>query len=762
MKDNSVIIELGEVCTIPRHVHNGYEIFYLLRGTVELDFDGEVFCMGPDDIILCNSGEVHGAAGIGPNIMFRLIFTEEYIMRETGESYCRFICNSCHHQSEGAEPNYEQLRRSLTQLMYFYYDKGELRTLEVKTTLLQILSFLFRHCLDVQPQMMVSKYDDRVQSMIQYIHQNYKENISLQVMAEQQHTSVYQLSRLFKKKTQIGFTEYVNKVRLAEAVNDLLHTNESVIRIALNNGFSNVGSLNRLFRKAYGDTPAKYRATRRVGQEQVSMYSELEQIFTGAEDIVKYLRQYDTKYQFKSGKMVSDYTNAAGEIIGHFYTPQKIIRVGRIQELLKSEIRQQLDYLRGKAKLDYIHFSCIYDDGMYPYRGVVYANYEYFQAFDYLQKYSLKPFLQINIDVSEASFESVVKRVTAFLAAARERYQSEFLLQWQFEFTCLPGSDQEMLWMGYQTLCQAVREIIPTAAIGLQIIDSGADFHNSNAGLPELMKKAEEMKLVPSFLTFYVSCANQQKNIASDDFEQYRHYCTGRVQKLRDYFERNDVPQPALILMQWDTLSGFTTAESNVFYRSALFLDEIISIRKSVSGIAYWLNTYVYEASTGRDDFDTLALFLINELKRPIYFAIILLDHLGEDLIQQEDHYIVTRNSDESLTMLIFNPCYFNPNHAQDSRYTEAFRRMFTIFVDQMQGHCIIERYHMDFRQTALYDRWANMGFPSIIDGKVMEQLNKTVNMDYTIYEDNLSDNYKLSVSLEYNEAVIIHIRKHD
>lgn len=375
--DDAIIIELGEVRSIPRHVHDDCEIFYLLKGAVQLDYDGTIYQMGADDIILCNPGEVHGAQGDGPNIMFRLIITKAYLIHEVTASNCWFVCNSCRSPLEAQEQKYDQLRQMLKQLMFVYYKKEQLRSLEIKASLLQMLSFLLRNFLDVPLSAPSTRYDENFQSILQYIHQNYRSPLSLQAIADQKNISIYQLSRIFKKKTGIGFIGYVHKVRLAGAVNDLLHSNDSIMKIALNNGFSNVGSLNRLFQKTYGDTPAKYRAARHIGQATVSMYSELAEAFPGEKDLIKYLRQFDTKYEIKEGKQDTVYVNVCGDEIGQFHIPQKIVRVGRICELLKREVQQELDLLREKTAVDYVHFSCLYDDGMYDYRSIMYANYEY-------------------------------------------------------------------------------------------------------------------------------------------------------------------------------------------------------------------------------------------------------------------------------------------------------------------------------------------------------------------------------------------------
>ena len=53
--------------------------------------------------------------------------------------------------------------------------------------------------------------------------------------------------------------KYIDSVRLEKAINDILHTNLSMTDIAYNNGFANLKSFNRIFKRIYKMTPHEYR-----------------------------------------------------------------------------------------------------------------------------------------------------------------------------------------------------------------------------------------------------------------------------------------------------------------------------------------------------------------------------------------------------------------------------------------------------------------------------------------------------------------------
>lgn len=60
MEQNAVLFELGEARTIPRHTHDCLELFYLVKGTVSFELDGEAFLMQERDVIACNAEQVRG------------------------------------------------------------------------------------------------------------------------------------------------------------------------------------------------------------------------------------------------------------------------------------------------------------------------------------------------------------------------------------------------------------------------------------------------------------------------------------------------------------------------------------------------------------------------------------------------------------------------------------------------------------------------------------------------------------------------------
>jgi len=68
------------------------------------------------------------------------------------------------------------------------------------------------------------------------------------------------LTRTLRAMQGVSPTEYINKLRLQKAGEELLSTNKQVIAIAYDAGFENIPHFNQLFKRMFGVSPRAYRA----------------------------------------------------------------------------------------------------------------------------------------------------------------------------------------------------------------------------------------------------------------------------------------------------------------------------------------------------------------------------------------------------------------------------------------------------------------------------------------------------------------------
>ena len=93
----------------------------------------------------------------------------------------------------------------------------------------------------------------------QYIHNNYGNDLSLDILSEEIHLSPRYLSALFIEEEGIGINRYIKNIRMQKARELLLETNLKVSDICLKVGYSNLSYFCKTFLENFGVTPDKFR-----------------------------------------------------------------------------------------------------------------------------------------------------------------------------------------------------------------------------------------------------------------------------------------------------------------------------------------------------------------------------------------------------------------------------------------------------------------------------------------------------------------------
>ena len=94
-----------------------------------------------------------------------------------------------------------------------------------------------------QGEIQTDSDDIRMNQIISYVNENYRNHMSLSELAEELFVATSTLSRLFQKQTGMKFAEFLNHVRIYFAAKELLTSSKTVTKIAVDNGFSNAPAI---------------------------------------------------------------------------------------------------------------------------------------------------------------------------------------------------------------------------------------------------------------------------------------------------------------------------------------------------------------------------------------------------------------------------------------------------------------------------------------------------------------------------------------
>lgn len=101
---------------------------------------------------------------------------------------------------------------------------------------------------------------DRMSGIYQYVEENFRGRIQLEVAAAEANMTVPAFCRYFKRLTRKTFTQFVNEFRVAYACKLLAEDHQTIASVSYESGFNNLSHFNKQFRLVTGESPTRYRA----------------------------------------------------------------------------------------------------------------------------------------------------------------------------------------------------------------------------------------------------------------------------------------------------------------------------------------------------------------------------------------------------------------------------------------------------------------------------------------------------------------------
>lgn len=128
--------------------------------------------------------------------------------------------------------------------------------------ILDLSQISYNQCQQIVGYQKIKDYSASIGQACKYIHKNFSESISLQLIADIVYLNRTYFSELFKKETGVNFVEYLNCIRIVKAAELLKKEDISLIKAAVSVGFANVPYFIKVFKKYMGNTPSDYKKNR--------------------------------------------------------------------------------------------------------------------------------------------------------------------------------------------------------------------------------------------------------------------------------------------------------------------------------------------------------------------------------------------------------------------------------------------------------------------------------------------------------------------
>lgn len=251
------------------HVHNSYEIYYLLEGERYYFIHNTTYHVKKGMLVLIDPSVIHRTISTGrPEHERLLINIQEEELKRFASGFGRFdwfqgfdskrpvITLDIRQQSE--------LREMMFAIYHWYHDSPEENIQRIMLKIMEVLIYIreVSNGVDSVGEPMLEVNDpmfNRISQVVQYINEHYGDTLSLELLAKKFFFSPYYLSRNFKKTTGFNLKEYINQVRILEAERLLTQEQNSISGIAQKVGFESQTHFGRVFKQYKGISPSIYR-----------------------------------------------------------------------------------------------------------------------------------------------------------------------------------------------------------------------------------------------------------------------------------------------------------------------------------------------------------------------------------------------------------------------------------------------------------------------------------------------------------------------
>lgn len=270
------------------HWHPEFELLYLSRGEIVYVIGGEEYPLSAGDVIFVPANTLHWAyrtSNGSETVFYAAVFSRQLLSEPADIISEKYISPAISGERrintvfKRSVPWQAEVIDLLIEIMSLYdyssYDNDPLSgkypelfirqdeygaEITVKANILRIWKILICHSEKAEQPKAIGRTNlERVRVAIDFIHQHYSEQLSLERIASEIYMSREYFSRVFKEQTHQTPFEYLTQYRISRAMELLEHSDMSITDIAGKCGFAQTGYFSVKFSEIAGCTPTAYR-----------------------------------------------------------------------------------------------------------------------------------------------------------------------------------------------------------------------------------------------------------------------------------------------------------------------------------------------------------------------------------------------------------------------------------------------------------------------------------------------------------------------
>ncbi len=742
-------------------------IYFVLEGKINIITKTAAERLDEGDLLLVNCFTSHEIDPESESILYCLQINPEYYDSfYDGFSESKFDLNS-QRVSEYEKNNITLIKYIMAKIVQIVDSHTRFYLISAEQHLHELVKLLLNKYMQAENPSNNFLHDEekRLFRIAEFIDKNYKKDLTLSVLADREHLNSQYFSRFFSKKMGITLISYISKVRLQKSLDDLLNSTKTITTIALDNGFSDLKSYYKEFKKEHGITPAKFRDSNKtkevplISKENYKILSDTDSVQL---KLTPYLEVLSINNSFLNFQRINELQDNIPEIRNHYdinyrqsigmldKSWQKIARCDRASDILTSRWKNELEEIQKKIKIEYILVRNIFAKELLLFNKDVSISWVYnFSLIDEVLQNLLDRDIIPIIELSPVPENLIQQRtahldypddlekwenlIQAFFRHLFGNYNLERLKTWQFQ-----------IWYNPQWKMTFNNERIKSflRSTSKAIAASHADYKQLYMGLFQSYEPGSFFLSDRSVIDFdpiklsFICISLKNAPVINQIFEN----------KNQDGFQNNDdlsvkictalshsgFTNQQIYLMDWNDFETDRNYLNDTCFKSCSLLKKILYHHENATLIIDQLFSQPQSSIIRLFDGDN-SMITRNGIKKATFNAYLLLSKLGETLIKKGDDFLVTKKKDGSLQIITQNYCGINQTLLSDSRSQISLYERYSIFhtksqivsflISNLNGKFKTNMYHINREYGCAYDQWIKMGAPLKLNEEELQYL---------------------------------------
>lgn len=632
--------------------------------------------------------------------------------------------------------------------------------------------------------------DVRMRQIVKYVDENRQNHVSLSELADELFTATSTLSRLFQKQTGMKFAEFVNRVRIYFAAEDLMTTSKAVTKIAVDNGFSNASVMNRVFRQYYQCTPVEYREKKKEEKECTMPIKK---------------ENRDKRNKNKS----LDTENSAIEVNVRRKSKltkiwNQVVNIGSVYNLTLANLQYHTIYLTETLGFSYVRIWNVFSKKMMITDGKTQGNYNYDMidlALDFLVSHHIKPFVDLGRrpDTALSSmgntlyfeeecivFQSKdiwIAMLKDFIHHIIKRYGKEEVVQWKFELSSdivhfarnQYYIDKEYDYKEcYRSSYQVIKKALPDACVG-----GPSDVTNDVKFLHEYLQYSKENNCLPEFISILLFPYDSSRKDGKVNYyrTQSENYECEKLQSIHQIMEEGEVDIP-LYVVEWNSSISNRNFLNDSCFRASYITKKIIEILSMADMVCLWMGS-----DWVSNYFDTKrianggsGLITKDTIRKPVYFALQFLNQLGEELLLHNEELIVTKEIGKDVyhiigfyyqkyedTYVVANDPIDSPEKVEKIFLTNQECNIDLVLKNVADGNYTITSNRICREKGSILDEWKKFQYEETLTNEDIKYLREITQPERRMEGVmSVEGTVQIRMTLRGQEIILLHVSKDD